>query len=60
MPAPIKLNLREPQGLNPGTLTNCDLRFTDIYELLVNETSLVKSELIELHRLILKKLSPCN
>jgi len=44
--------------LNPVVLSDNSCRFTEIYEVILNDSSLVESELLELHKLILRKLTP--
>ena len=47
---------REYAPANRVSVGEPTLRFTDVYEALLKDTSLVGSELVELHKLILRKL----
>jgi hypothetical protein len=44
-------------GFNTANSAEYTLTFTDLYLLLLNNQTLVEAELLELHRLILKKLT---
>ena len=60
MPVPLELSTSDECILKPVGLPDHGYRFTDIYEMLLNDTSLVESELLELHKLILKKINGLN
>ena len=49
--------LEDRPTVNPAALVEGKMRFTHIYELILDNNTLLESELIELHRLILRKLN---
>jgi len=57
MPASMRISSRDNCFVGSEALTESDFRFTDIYEVILNDSSLVESELMELHKLILRKIT---
>lgn len=52
----LEINPERNLSMDAMPITGHPLKFTEVYEMLLNDTVLGESELMELHKLILKKL----
>ena len=57
MPVSVNILCNETYALEHVGVSDNGYIFTELYELILNDSSLVQSELIELHKLILRKLN---